>query len=318
MGEVSPRRESPPLWLALTGAVFVGVLTAVQARMNGQLGLRLDHPMAAASISFGSGLVIITVIALATPSGRRGFVALGRGVRDGAIPWWMLIGGAAGALTVATQSLTVGIVGVSLFTVGLVAGQTVGGLFIDRIGFGPGGVVPVTVPRLVGGLLALVAVTVMLTAGEGIGDVPVWLLALPLIVGVGLSWQQAANGRLRQRVGTPLVATFVNFTVGTILLVAAALVVTATSGPPRALPGEPWLYFGGALGVVYIVMSAALVAHTGVLLFGLAAVSGQLVASLVLDAVWPAPASPGLAVESITVAIALCSVFVAGFWRTRR
>ena len=30
-----------PAWLALSGAVLVGVLTAVQARVNGQLGLRM-------------------------------------------------------------------------------------------------------------------------------------------------------------------------------------------------------------------------------------------------------------------------------------
>lgn len=307
-----------PLWLALTGSVFVGVLTAVQARVNGQLGLRLEHPMTAALISFGSGLLLITVVSLLVPSGRRGLRTLGAGLRERSIPWWMLVGGAAGALTVATQSLAVGIVGVSLFTVGLVAGQTVGGLAIDRVGYGPGGVVPVTVPRLVGALLALVAVGVMLTAGEGIGDVPIWLLALPVLVGAGLAWQQATNGRLRARVGTPLTATLVNFIVGTAVLAVAALIATAASGPPLPLPADPWLYLGGALGVVYIMMSAALVAHTGVLLFGLAAVSGQLVASLALDAAWPAPASPGLLVEAVTVAVALCSVFVAGFWRVRR
>lgn len=307
-----------PLGPALLGAVSVGVLTAVQARINGQLGVRLDHAMAAAVVSFGSGLLIITVICLSAPSGRRGLGALRKGIRERSIPWWMLIGGAGGALTVATQSIAVGIVGVSLFTVGLVAGQTVGGLVFDRVGYGPGGVVPITVPRLMGGVLALAAVVVMLTAGEGIGEVPVWMLALPLLVGVGLSWQQATNGRLRAAIGTPLTATLVNFVVGTAILLGAAIVVTVLEGPPRPFPAEPWLYLGGGLGVVYIVMSAALVARTGVLLFGLGAVSGQLVASLLLDALWPAPAGPGLAVEAVTVAIALCSVFVAAFWPVRR
>ncbi len=313
---VPPARSAlaPPL----LGAVSVGVLTAVQARINGQLGVRLDHAMTAAVISFGSGLLLITLVCLATPSGRRGLRALGRGLGARDIPWWMLIGGAGGAFTVATQSIAVGIVGVSLFTVGLVAGQAVGGLVLDRVGYGPAGVVPITVPRLVGGVLALVSVTVMLAAGDGISEIPIWMLALPLLVGVALSWQQATNGRLRARLGTPLAATFVNFVVGTTLLGAAAVVVTLVDGPPRPLPADPWLYAGGALGVAYIVMSAALVARTGVLLFGLGAVSGQLVASLVLDAVWPAPAGPGLAVEVITVAIALCSVFVAAFWRVRR
>lgn len=303
---------------ALLGAVTVGVLTAVQARINGQLGVRLDHAMAAAVISFGSGLLLIAVLSLLIPAGRRGALALVRGIRDRTIPWWMLAGGAAGALTVGTQSVAVGIVGVSLFTVGVVAGQTVGGLVFDRIGYGPGGVVAVTVPRLVGGALALVAVGVMLTAGERLAGVPVWMVVLPVVVGVGLAWQQATNGRLRARVGTPVTATLVNFVVGTAILAVLALVVTLVEGPPAALPGEPWLYLGGALGVAYITLTAAIVVRTGVLLFGLAAVSGQLVASLALDALWPAPAGPGLLVEVVTVVIGLSSVFVATFWRVRR
>ena len=56
----------------------------------------------------------------------------------------MLAGGAAGALTVATQGLAVGVIGVSLFTVGVVAGQAMNGLVLDRVGYGPAGVVAVT------------------------------------------------------------------------------------------------------------------------------------------------------------------------------
>ena len=303
---------------ALVGAVSVGVLTAVQARINGQLGVRLEHAMVAAVISFGSGLLLIALVSVLTPGGRRGAVLLSRGIRERSIPWWMLVGGAAGALTVGTQAVAVGIVGVSLFTVGIVAGQTVGGLILDRVGYGPGGVVAVTVPRLVGGALALAAVGVVLISGDGLAGVPVWMVVLPVVVGAGLAWQQATNGRLRVRVGTPVTATLVNFTLGTAILAVLAVVVTIVDGPPAPLPSEPWLYFGGALGVAYIMLSAALVARTGVLLFGLAAVSGQLLASLALDVLWPAPAGPGVVIEAVTVVIGLASVFVAAFWPVRR
>lgn len=303
---------------ALVGAVSVGVLTAVQARINGQLGVRLEHAMVAAVISFGSGLLLIALVSVLTPGGRRGAVLLSRGIRERSIPWWMLVGGAAGALTVGTQAVAVGIVGVSLFTVGIVAGQTMGGLILDRVGYGPGGVVAVTVPRLVGGALALAAVGVVLISGDGLAGVPVWMVVLPVVVGAGLAWQQATNGRLRVRVGTPVTATLVNFTLGTAILAVLALVVTIVDGPPAALPSEPWLYLGGALGVAYIMLSAALVARTGVLLFGLAAVSGQLLASLALDVLWPAPAGPGVVIEAVTVVIGLASVFVAAFWPVRR
>ncbi|KRB38888.1 DMT family transporter [Microbacterium sp. Root180] len=312
----APRRM--PAWLALALAVAIGVMTAVQARINGQLGLRLDDGFVAAVVSFGSGLVILVVLSAALPSGRAGVARLVAGVRTGGIPLWMLGGGAAGALTVATQGLAVGLIGVSLFTVGVVAGQTVNGLFLDRIGFGPAGVVAVTVPRLVGGALALGAVGLALV-GDGLSGVPLWMLVLPFLAGIAIAWQQATNGRLRQRVGTPLTATLVNFTGGTVLLVVAALVHVASVGPPQPLPAEPWLYLGGPVGVVYIFLSAAVVQYTGVLLLGLGAVVGQLLTSVVLDALWPAPASPGFAQELAMVVLALASVVVAAVpWRSLR
>lgn len=307
-----------PAWLALSGAVLIGMMTAAQARINGELGLRLSDGLVAAAISFGSGLAILVALSLALPGGRRGVRALRAGMRERTIPWWMLLGGVAGALTVATQGLAVAVIGVSLFTVGVVAGQTLNGLVLDRIGYGPAGVVAVTVPRVLGGALALVAVAVSLQGGV-LDRVPLWMLVLPLIAGVGIAWQQATNGRLRQRVGTPLTATLVNFVGGTVLLVIAALVSAAVQGGPGPLPAEPWLYAGGAMGVFYIFLSAAIVVHTGVLLLGLGAVAGQLLTALVIDVAWPAAAGPGWVVELVTVVVALASVVVAAVpWRRRR
>jgi len=307
-----------PAWVALGAAGMIGALTAIQSRINGQLGVRLEDGFVAAVVSFGSGLAILIVLSLALPAGRRGFGRLVAGVRDRGIPRWMLVGGVAGALTVATQGLVVGIIGVSLFTVGYVAGQTVFGLVLDRVGYSPGGAVAVTVPRVAGGVLALAAVVLSLS-GSGSSSAPLWMLALPFIAGVGVAWQQATNGRLRQKVGTPLTATLVNFITGTLVLAVAAAVHVAIEGPPEPFPVEPWLYLGGALGVVYIFLSAAVVVHTGVLLLALGTIGGQLFASVVIDAIWPAAGSPGILLEILVVAVALSSVVVAAVpWRRRR
>lgn len=312
-----PSRSWWPSILAIGGAVAVGVLAAVQARVNAQLGVALDDGLVAAVISFGSGLAILVLLSALLPAGRSGIRALVRAVRTGAAPWWMLIGGVAGALTVATQGLTVAIIGVSLFTVGMVAGQTVIGIVVDRIGYGPAGVTAVTMPRIVGAALALVAVAFSL-GGDALGRAPLWMLVLPLLVGLAVAWQQATNGRLRGVVGSALAATTVNFVGGTVVLAIAAFVHVAVVGAPEPLPAEPWLYVGGAIGCVYIFMSAALVARTGVLLFGLASVLGQLVGSVVLDAIWP-PAAPAPAWRSaVTVVIASVGVIVAAVrWRRR-
>lgn len=303
---------------ALAVTALMGALAAVQARINGQLGVRLGDGFAAASISFGSGLVILAVLSVALPEGRRGVRTLVDGVRVGRIPWWMLLPGVAGALTVATQGLAVGIIGVALFTVGFVAGQVVFGLVLDRVGFGPGGVVAVTLPRLIGGVMALAAVGISLSAGS-VGAVRWWLLILPFLAGVGVAWQQAANGQLRARLGSALTTTLMNFLSGTVALLIVTVAHAVVVGPPAAPPREWWLYLGGSLGVIYIFVAANLVAHTGVLLLALGSVAGQLAMSVVLDAAWPTPASPGLAPELTMVAVALASVVVASVpWGRRR
>ncbi|MFH8249430.1 DMT family transporter [Microbacterium sp. B2969] len=310
-------RPRLPAWIALGGAVLVGVLTAVQARFNGALGLALGDGFTAAVISFGSGLVILVVLCAILPGGRAGVARLVKGVGRN-IPWWMLIGGLAGALTVATQGLTVATIGVALFTVGVVAGQTVNGLVLDRAGYGPAGVVAMTLGRVAGGGVVLAAVVLCL-AGEGTASAPWWMLLLPFVAGAGIAWQQATNGRLREAVGSPLVATLVNFVGGTIALSIAALVHTLVAGGPTGSATDPLLYVGGAIGVFYIFLSAALVRHTGVLLLGLGSVVGLLATSIVLDAIWPPLSGPPLGIALAAVFLALVGVVVAVVpWRRRR
>lgn len=309
------QRRVPPA-LALGAAVLVGVLTALQARINGSLAAGVGDGFTAAFISFGSGFVLVLVLSLVLPAGRAGLRRLFAGIRRREIPVWMMLGGLAGALTVATQGLTVATIGVALFTVGVVAGQTVCGLVLDRVGYGPAGIVAVTIPRLLGGLLAVAGVVVCLS-GAQVSD-HAWMLALPFLAGAGIAWQQATNGRLRARVGNPLTATLVNFTGGAIVLAVAAIVHAAVAGPPTRLPTEPWVYLGGATGVIYIFLSAAIVRYTGVLLLGLGSVVGLLATSLVLDAVWPAPSGPSLVAASVAVLVALAGVVIVVVpWRRR-
>ncbi|WP_046012229.1 DMT family transporter [Microbacterium sp. SA39] len=302
--------------MALGGAVAIGVMTAVQARINGVLGVKVDDGVVAGLISFAVGLVALILVIACIPSARRGVVRLGQGIRHRRIPFWMLLGGACGALTVSTQGLTAGVLGVSLFTVGVVAGQTLHGLVLDRIGFGPAGVVAVTPGRIAGGLLALAAVAVSL-AGDVLASVPLWMLLMPFATGVGIAWQGATNGRLAQQVGSPIAATLMSFIAGTVVLLIAAGLSIAVRGLPEAPPAEPWLYFGGFLGAAYILLGAVIVAHTGVLLMGLGSVLGQLLTSVVIDLIWPTAAGPALWQIIAMTAIAVASV-VAARIRPRR
>ncbi|MBU8858893.1 MULTISPECIES: DMT family transporter [unclassified Micromonospora] len=299
-------------------ATASGVMVAVQSRINGELGVRLADGIAAAVVSFGVGLLILLVLVPATPGGRRGLGALRGALRTGTLRPWQCLGGVCGAFLVATQGLTIGALGVAVFTVAVVAGQSGSSLLVDRAGIGPTGRQPVTPNRLIGAVLTVLAV--LLAVGDRLGDPDALALALlPLAAGVGIAWQQAVNGRVRAASGSAMTATLVNFTVGTAaLLVTFAVDLVVRGRPAGAFPDEPWLYLGGPLGIVFIALAAALVRFTGVLLLGLATIAGQIVGAVLLDLVLPTAAShPGLD-TLLGAALTMVAVLVAAFGPARR
>ena len=233
--------------LGVVGAIIIGVLTATQSRVNGELGRSLADGYLAAVISFGSGLVILLVALMVWAPGRRGLGAAFGSVRAGTTPWWYLCGGAGGALFVLAQGITGAVLGVALFTVAVVCGQTISGLVIDRNGIGHTPPAAITITRLVGSGLALAAVAVAVSAGFG-GNIPAWMLLLPFAAGLAVAVQQAVNGQVRRIAGSALTATFMNFLVGTTVLLVACLIHEAIVGPPERLPSNPLLYLGGIIG----------------------------------------------------------------------
>ncbi|GAP30196.1 hypothetical protein NSK11_contig00074-0031 [Nocardia seriolae] len=298
----------------------IGAAVAVQSRINGELGHRLGDGIAAATISFGSGLLILAVVFALSGQLRAGVGRVRVALGSGELRWWQLLGGLSGAYFVACQGLTVATIGVTAFTVATVAGQLVSSLVVDRLGWGPSGRTPVTAWRIGAAVLGLVAVVLAVTGRNGLGvrtgghgGVSVLLVALPLVAGLLVAWQQAVNGRVGV-VGGPFSATLANFATGTAALVAIEAGVLLRRGGFGQLPGEPWLYLGGLIGIVFVALAVLAVRWIGVLLLGLSSVAGQLLASLVLDVV--APSGAGLSVSAV-VGCALTFVAVAVAARSR-
>ena len=292
------------LWSIL--AVLSGACLATQSRINGALGHELGHGPLAALVSFAVGLAILVGIAGLSPAMRAGVARLWRVLRSGELPWWFATTGVIGAFFVAAQGLAAGVVGVALFTVGVVAGQTISSLAVDRIGLGGLASKPITAPRVAGALLALVAVGI---AVVGRGGTPSWLLVLPFVAGLLQSLQQAMGGVVQRRSDSALAQALSNFVVGTAVLALVVLVQHLAGVRAAPLPAEPGLYLGGALGVCVIATAAVAVHRLGVLTLSLATICGQVVASLVLDALWPV-AGGGVTLSSV-VAAALTIVALA-------
>jgi transporter family-2 protein len=309
-------RKRRTLPLAVLGAVACGAGVATQSRINGQLGAELSDGYVAAVISFGSGLLILSILMIVFKGGRVGLEKELTAIKNREIPWWYAIGGAAGGLFVLTQGLTSAALGVALFSIGTVSGQTVSGVLVDRIGLGHVEPRLLSARRLLGAGLALVAVAVAASSqfGEGANA---WLLLFPFVAGLALAWQQGVNGQIRRVSGSVLTATFGNFVVGTVVLLAAAIVHTLIVGWPTTLPANPVLYLGGSLGVLFIGLGAAVVGVTGVLLLTLGTISGQLLASLALDLALPV-AGHGVQWTTVAgIALALVAVVIVATAKSR-
>lgn len=281
------------LLLGLPAAFVVGGLIALQAKVNAVLATRVGGgfpgAVEAALISFLGGIVVLAIAFATRPRFRQRTRAVIAAARSRTLLPWQLAGGLSGAFLVSSQGLAVHVIGVALFVVGLVCGQTLGALVVDHRGVGPGGVKPVTTTRVVGVAIAVVAVGLSVSgalAGSAALPVSSWLLlVLPLMAGVGSSWQQAVNGRVATVGGAP-VAALVNFVTGTAaLLVLFGLVaaITGRGGTPPLQVGDAWLYLGGPIGLLFIWLGALLVRPLGVLVLGLATVAGQVAGGLVLD-----------------------------------
>lgn len=297
-----------PLAAGLPMAVAAGLAIPLQGRINGALGARLGDGIAAAVVSFTTGLVLMILVSLVLPRGRAGLAAIVPAVRERKFPPYYVLAGGIGALFVFAQSFTVGLLGVALFTVSTVTGQTVSGLLVDRLGLGPGGKKAVTGIRIIGCVLTIAAVAWAVsprfggapgtgapgTGAPGAGGDAAQLilpLLLPVLAGFLMSFQQAMNGTATMHYGTPIAATLVNFVAGTCVLWVAWLIKVAVAGTGNALPGEWWFYLGGPMGCVFIGLGALLVRSLGVLVTGLGMIAGQLLGSLGLDLLVPAPGS---------------------------
>lgn len=300
-------RAKLKVWAALLASGLAGMFVAVQSRINGGLSQHLGSGYVAAAVSFGSGLVIMSILMLFSKRGRAGIGCLRTEVASRRLPWWALLGGAAGAFFVLNQGLVAPVMGLALFTVGIVAGQVVGGLLIDRAGLGPSGRIDPTLPRTIGTCLAVVAVAI--SVGTDAGSA-VWLVVFPMVVGAGIAAQSMVSGLVRSAAQSALTATFVNFVVGAALLIIVALVSIAITGWPTTWPTEPYYYLGGLMGTIFIAVAAMLVRTAGVLLLSMSNVAGQLMAAVMFEVT--APLAGGVSTAMfIGSAVALIAVLIA-------
>jgi bacterial/archaeal transporter family-2 protein len=266
-------------------AAISGVLIALQARANGELSHLIDNGVQAALISFGSGLFIIAIVAIFSPSIKAGARNLKGAVDRKELPKWTLFAGALGGSFVAVQTHIVPLIGVAIYSVASIAGQTAASLIVDRIGLTGGGKKHITPRRIAAALFTVFAVFISVFDRLDGRDLSLFAVLMGCVAGAIVGVQRALNGQINEHSNQSFTTSFLNFFMGTTFLFIFLLILVAV-GPTEFVPlpsGPWWIYTGGVLGVIYIAFTSTIVQHLGVLTFTLFSVGGQLVGSLLID-----------------------------------
>ena len=270
-------------------ATIVGGLTAIQSRLNGQLSTDIHNGIAAALISFGTGWIFVIAFCLFNKPDRLGLTNIWIGLRKRTLQPWEIIGGMGGGFFVAIQSSVVPVIGVAIFTICTVGGQTASSMLVDFFGISPSGKHRVTWLRGITAAVTLLSVTLAVFPQLRSSTFKVAPIVLAITVGIVVAFQQALNGRINVISARPLATTFVNFLMGSIVLIIALIYNLLRGGSIGNLPHGIVVYLGGPIGVIFIAVSAYTVKHLGILNFILFSVTGQLIGALLLD--WLSPAA---------------------------
>lgn len=143
---------------------------------------------------------------------------------------------------------------------------------------------------------------------------------LALFGGVALAAQSRVNGELGRRLGDGVAAALVSFGSGFVVLAAAALALPVGRRGVRALRDALsthklrwWQCVGGVSGGYFVAMQGLVVSLIGLAVFTVAAISGQVGSSLLVDraGLGPGGRRPVTTARLVAAALAVVAVVVA-------
>jgi transporter family-2 protein len=272
--------------LLLTG--LAGLLMAIQVRINGELGVQIESGLVAALLSYSSGFIILMGIV----AFRKEYNKIPE--RFSKWSWWMCLPGLLGTTYVLSATIAQPHIGVALLSIVTVAGQTFGGLIVDRLGVGPLGKQRATLARFGSIGLALLAVILSYSgAAASLSTSAFLFLLVVLAAGSGVAMKFALNARIGVIANSTLLTTLLSFTVGcgALLLVTAAIGLSGNLHV-TALPTDPWLYVGGVCGPAIVFLGILGAQRLTTLQVALTILVGQMSGALIIDGVLPG--GPGI------------------------
>lgn len=248
-------------------SLLAGMLISVMVVFNGGLNGRVGQTAALVIIHL-AGLVFILLLMLI----KREKLRLKR------LPFYLYLGGLLGIMTTVFNNTAFGHISVSaMMALGLL-GESVSSLLADHFGLLGLPKRPMRPQKLWGGLLALAGVVFM---WDDFQLIPVIVC---LLAGVTVLISRLINGRQAAHSGL-LGSTLINYAVG---LTGSLLLLLFTGGGQSvsfAMSGPFYIYLGGVMGGVIVLISSFCVGKIPSFYMTLALFLGQVLAGVLLDMV---------------------------------
>lgn len=320
MTHLPKTRSQAVALLAGVTTFFASVGVNLQIRANSALAMEGVPPIRIALVNMALQLAMMILVLLAVAPVRRAMQRFSAAVRDRQVKLWWFVGGIVGASIITLMGVVTPLVGVAVFSIALVAGQTTSSLSVDRWGLGPGGRRRLTVTRVLAAVMAVIAVIVSVSdrfVSDGRADLAWGAAGLALLGGMAISFQAAANGQIARVSGQPSIGAGVNFAVGTLALTVISVFTRASDTSSSPGIGTWWLYFGAVFGLFIVLNTAWAVRYLGILLLTIIGVLGQMAGALTMDLLIPTQGvlvTPAL-IGGVLLAVVAVVVGSSAQWR---
>ena len=194
------------------------------------------------------------------------------------IPLWAYGGGAIGVLTTISNNYAFRHISLTnIVALGLL-GQSIASIVLDTTGWMGMQRRPLKSTAMAGYIPAMAGIFLMIDPSAANASLAV---ILSLAAGVAVVLSRTVNARL-SRETSPLVGSFINHLVGLpICVVLAVLLQRPLSMTLHS--GKPWIFFGGALGVVTVLLFNVTVPKLSAFRLTLLSFTGQVFTGILLD-----------------------------------
>lgn len=262
--------------------ILAGAFFPVQATINARLGQAAKNPVVASFVAFSVGsIVLFSLLLLFNFSSMTGLKFEGNS-------YLLFAGPVAGVIFNLSNIILFSKIGATITTMMTVTGQMVMGMLIDHFGLFNMTIQKISFSRIFGVVMMFIAIW-LFQKSKGMDKQKIsfqWLL-FGILIGIFPPLQSAFNGQLREVTHSILLATFISFFVGALLLGAILLITKRKISIPKVdLAGNTlpfWIYLGGIFGIFIVGGNIVVIRELGSVLTTIVFIFGQLLTAVLID-----------------------------------